>query len=145
MAQQSLRGLDRLSDLRKQCCVRVPERVPGNTRLFDPITRGRKHAVVEVFLVERRSARRAKHQVVRRSAARAAPMGFQKTTKESADGDDAVAAASFRRTKLAVRIRLGDLDRAAKQVHTFPAKSENLSDPQPGKHRKLNDGAARLR
>jgi hypothetical protein len=38
--QQGLRGLDRLPHFRKQRRVCVPERVPRNARLFDPITCG---------------------------------------------------------------------------------------------------------
>jgi hypothetical protein len=67
MAQQSLGGLDRLSYFRAQRCMRVPERMPRNAWLFDPIARRRKHAVVEVLLAERRAARRARHQAVRKS------------------------------------------------------------------------------
>ena len=47
MAQQRLRGLDRLSYFREQRRMGVPERVPRNTWLFDPITRRREHTVVD--------------------------------------------------------------------------------------------------
>src|SRR5271157_4466541 len=108
--------------------MHVPERVPRNTWLFDPIAGRRKHAVVEVLLVEWRPAWRAKHQAVRRRTLSACSEGFQKTTKKSADGDNAVAASSFRRAELTIRIRLGDFDCAVKQVYPFPAKSKDLPD-----------------
>src|SRR5580704_6158176 len=123
----------------------VSERVPRNTWLSDPITCRRKHAVVEVLLVKRRPSRRAKHQLVRRPAFRAGPMRLQQSSKESTDRNNAVAASSFWRTELTVRISLGNFDCAAKHVNTLPAKSEDFADPQPCQHRKLNNRETRFR
>jgi len=65
-------------------------------------------------------------------------MRLQQSSKQSADWNNTVTASGFRRAELTIRISLGDFDCAAKQIHTLPAKSEYLADPQPCKHGKLN-------
>lgn len=46
VAQQRLSSLDRFPHFCEQRRMCMPEQMPGNMWLFDPITRGRKHTEV---------------------------------------------------------------------------------------------------
>src|SRR6185369_13960524 len=65
VAEKSLSGLERLAICMQERGVRVPERVPRNPWLLDPIARWRELPVVQVFVVERSPFNGPKNQVVR--------------------------------------------------------------------------------
>lgn len=144
MAQQGLRGLDRLSHLREQRRVCVPEGMPRYARLFDPVTCGRELTVVEVLRAERRPRSRSKNQILRRIAWFAGAIGFELAHEELAHWDHAITAPSFRQAEGAVRKGLGDFQCAALCVYTFPPQSENLTDSHSGEDGELDDRATGL-
>lgn len=65
MPEQSLSGLERFAIRMQKRRVGVPERVPRDPWLPDPIARRRELPVVQVFVAERSTLRGLKDQFLR--------------------------------------------------------------------------------
>src|ERR1700676_822651 len=106
--------------------MRMPERMPRNPWLFDPVTCRCQFTVVEILRTQWRSLRCREDQVVRLTRNPAGAMGLKHLLESRTDRYYAMTAARFWRAEFTVGRRFGDFERSSQQVNAFPPKGENL-------------------